>query len=98
MLCRIPENMTGTDEDNTEMDSRLLASLCCEKSIVPYLFLANYDKCWQKVWPSFEHQSLFWAILTERKKWLGESLEESVSDRRHINNLNHRTGTRARIE
>jgi hypothetical protein len=25
-LCRVSENMTGTDQDNTEMDSRLLVS------------------------------------------------------------------------
>jgi hypothetical protein len=51
MLYRISETMTGTDEDNTEIDSQLLVSFCCENNVVPYLYLANYGKCWQKVLP-----------------------------------------------
>jgi hypothetical protein len=48
---RITENMTGTDQDDTELDSRLLASFCCENNMVAYLYLANDGNCWQKVSP-----------------------------------------------
>jgi hypothetical protein len=49
---RISENMLGTDQNNTEMDSRLLASFCCESNVVRHLYAANYEGLWQKV-PAF---------------------------------------------
>jgi hypothetical protein len=51
MLYGVPQNMTGTGEDNTEIDSRLLVSLCCENNVVPHLCPTNYDKLRQKVSP-----------------------------------------------
>jgi hypothetical protein len=42
ILYRIPENMTGTDKDNTEIDSRLLVSFYCENNVVPHLYISNY--------------------------------------------------------
>jgi hypothetical protein len=44
VLYRISENITGTDQDNTKIDSRLLVSFCCENSTVPYLYLADSGK------------------------------------------------------
>jgi hypothetical protein len=34
-LSCISENMTGTDQDNGEIDSRLQVFSCCENSVVP---------------------------------------------------------------
>jgi hypothetical protein len=51
ILYHIPENMTGTDQDNTEINSRLLVSFCCANSVVACLYLANYGKLWQKFSP-----------------------------------------------
>jgi hypothetical protein len=51
ILYRIPENMTGTDQDKTEINSRLLVSFCCANSVVLDLYFANYGKLWQKVSP-----------------------------------------------
>jgi hypothetical protein len=51
MSHHISENMTGTDKNNTEIDSRLLVSFCCENNVVPYLYPANYGTLWQKVAP-----------------------------------------------
>jgi hypothetical protein len=45
------KGVTATDKDNTEIDSRLLVSFCCENSVVPYLYQANYGKCWQEASP-----------------------------------------------
>jgi hypothetical protein len=35
-LYHILGNMTGTGTNDTEMDSRLLVSFCCDNSVVPY--------------------------------------------------------------
>jgi Zn/Cd-binding protein ZinT len=43
--------MTKTDKDDTEIDSRLLASFCFEDSVVRYTYLANYGEGWQTVLP-----------------------------------------------
>jgi hypothetical protein len=48
---RISENMTGTDKDHIEIDSRSLVSFCCENAVVFYLSLPNYGKLAQKVSP-----------------------------------------------
>jgi hypothetical protein len=50
-LYRISENMTGTDKDGTEIDSRLLKSFCYANRVVLHLFLANYRELEQKVSP-----------------------------------------------
>jgi hypothetical protein len=49
---RISGNMTGTDKDRTEIDSWLLISFCYAKGIALHLFLINYGKVEQNVWPS----------------------------------------------
>jgi hypothetical protein len=51
LLHRMSENMTGTDQDDTEIDSRLPVSLCCENSAAPDLYPANYGKSWQQMSP-----------------------------------------------
>jgi hypothetical protein len=50
-LYRIPENMTGTVQDNTEIDSRLLVSVRCAIRMIPYLYPAYYGQCWRTVSP-----------------------------------------------
>jgi hypothetical protein len=48
---RMPENMTGTDKDSTEINSRQLVSFCCANSMVLYLSLTNHGKWWQRALP-----------------------------------------------
>jgi hypothetical protein len=48
---RISGNMTGTDENRTEIDSRLLISFFYANSVVLCLFLANYGKMGRKASP-----------------------------------------------
>jgi hypothetical protein len=76
---RIPENMTGTDQDNTEIDSRLLVSFCCANSMIPYLYPANYGKCWRIVSPLSWVAVFILGNINGEKNLLGESLEESVA-------------------
>jgi hypothetical protein len=66
-LYRMSENMTGTDKDHTEINCSVLVSFCCENSIVPYLYLANYGKFLQKDHLLVEQRFLFLEILTERE-------------------------------
>jgi hypothetical protein len=40
--------MTGTDEDNTKIDSPLLVSFCCEKNVIRHLYPANHGKLRQE--------------------------------------------------
>jgi hypothetical protein len=51
ILYCVPENMTGTDKDDTEIDSQLQAAFCCENSVDPDLCPANHAKLWQKASP-----------------------------------------------
>jgi hypothetical protein len=44
-LYRMSDNMTGTDQDQKQTDSQLLASFCCANRLFPRLYIANYCKC-----------------------------------------------------
>jgi hypothetical protein len=43
-LDRISEHVTGTDEDDTDINSRSVVFLCCENSLVLYLYMENDGK------------------------------------------------------
>jgi hypothetical protein len=72
-------NMTGTDKSGTEIDSRLLISLCYANSAVLYLFLANCGKVRQQDRLLVDQRALFGKILTKGRNRPGESLEASVA-------------------
>jgi hypothetical protein len=47
-VYHILEKETGIRQDHTEIDSRLLVSVCCQNSVIPYLSTVNDGKLRQE--------------------------------------------------
>jgi hypothetical protein len=86
----ISGDMTGTDNNRTEIDSWLLVSFCYANSVVLHLFLANCGKVEENVSVFGPAVGLVWGNINKIKKsarresWGECRISALPADRRHV--------------